>query len=31
MKNEMLRKFFVSLKRRPQNIAMAALVVSFLV
>ena len=31
MKNEMLRKFIVSLKRKPQNIAMAALVVSFLV
>lgn len=31
MKNEMLRKFVVSLKRKPQNIAMAALVVSFLV
>ena len=30
MKNEMLRKFVVSLKRKPQNIAMAALVVSFL-
>ena len=31
MKNETLRKFVVSLKRKPQNIAMAALVVSFLV
>ncbi len=31
MKNETLRKFIVSLKRKPQNIAMAALVVSFLV
>lgn len=31
MKNEALRKFVVSLKRKPQNIAMAALVVSFLV
>ena len=31
MKNEALRKFIVSLKRKPQNIAMVALVVSFLV
>lgn len=31
MKNESLRKFIVSLKRKPQNIAMAALVISFLV
>lgn len=31
MKNETLRKFIVSLKRKPQNSAMAALVVSFLV
>ena len=31
MKNETLRKFVVSLKRKPQNIAMAALVVSFMV
>lgn len=31
MKNETLRKFIVSLKRKPQNIALAALVVSFLV
>ena len=31
MKNESLRKFIVSLKRKPQNIAMVALVVSFLV
>ena len=31
MKNETLRKFIVSLKRKPQNIAMVALVVSFLV
>lgn len=30
MKNETLRKFIVSLKRKPQNIAMVALVVSFL-
>ncbi len=31
MKNESLRKFIVSLKRKPQNIAMVALVISFLV
>lgn len=31
MKNETLRKFVVSLKRKPQTIAMAALVISFLV
>lgn len=31
MKNEVLRKFVVSLKRKPQNIALAALVISFLV
>ena len=31
MKNETLRKFIVSLKRKPQNIPMVALVVSFLV
>lgn len=31
MKNEALRKFIVSLKRKPQNIAMTALVISFLV
>lgn len=31
MKNETLRKFIVSLKRKPQNIAMVALVISFLV
>ncbi len=31
MKNEALRKFVVSLKRKPQNIALAALVISFLV
>lgn len=31
MKNERLRKFIVSLKRKPQNIAMVSLVISFLV
>lgn len=31
MKNERLRKFVVSLKRKPQTIAMVALVISFLV
>ncbi len=31
MKNERLRKLIVSLKRKPQNIAMVALAVSFLV
>lgn len=31
MKNEALRKFVVSLKRKPQNIAMFALLVSFLI
>lgn len=31
MKNEALRKFIVSLKRKPQNIAMAALLISFLI
>lgn len=31
MKNEALRKFVVSLKRKPQNIAMVALLISFLI
>lgn len=31
MKNESVRKFIVSLKRKPQNIAMTALVISFLI
>lgn len=31
MKNEALRKFIVSLKRKPQNIAMVALLISFLI